>query len=286
VLPWKKPELEPPSVLPTLKYGQSLLPNAGPCTPGMLPFKGVTCPSPPTNAAEAKASSAEGEKKGEGAPKTAYEKVCEQLALAGGLANLQLGEDIHAKDGHKYGIPGGKNPGGIKSATAQAVVGSVLVAAAVITAGGFDKKLYDAMKKGAPMLIRGGGKAAEDAADKLIADAIAAHGKNAAEDLAGALAANGTIGEYSVMARFTKGLGSRWQAHHILEVSVAKEMNITATERLPAVILNEAEHKAMTKRLAGLTRDAETLEEIWAAYQKAYKDHPTWLAVIRKYFGK
>jgi hypothetical protein len=136
------------------------------------------------------------------------------------------------------------------------------------------------------MLIRGGGKAAEDAADKLIADAIAAHGKNAAEDLAGALAANGTIGEYSVMARFTKGLGSHWQAHHILEKALADKLKLGAADRIPAVILSEAQHKAITKILAGYPLRGESKELLWAAYQKVYAPYPAWLKAIQGYFGK
>ena len=272
VLPFKA---SPPEtmVLPTVKV----------CGGGVLPFKGAACHK---DEEETVAKGGDPTKKGKGEAKTAFEKFAESIALGGGLLNLQLGEDIHDKDGSKYGVPGGKNKDGIQSATAQAVAGSLMLAAVVISAGGFDKKVYEALAKGTPILLRGGGKVAEDAAEKLIQDAIAKHGQHAVEDLAAALAKNGAIGEYSVMAKFTKGLGARWQAHHILEVAIAKDLKIMATDRLPAVILSEAEHKAMTKRLAALTRDTEGVEELWAAYQKAYKEHPTWLAAIRKYFEK
>ena len=101
--------------------------------------------------------------------------------------------------------------------------------------------VFDALsKKGAPpLIIRGGEKAAEEAAEKMI-QAEVVKGADAAHHLAEAMAKNGAIGEYSVMAKFTQGLGSRWQAHHILEVAVAKQMKIVATDRLPAVILSEA----------------------------------------------
>jgi hypothetical protein len=163
-----------------------------------------------------------------------------------------------------------------------------MVAAAVITAGGFDKKLYDALKKGTPFFIRGGGKAAEQAAEKLVQDALAAHGIHGAEDLAAALAKNGVIGEYSVMAKFTQGLGARWQAHHILEDALAKKFKLGLSERVPAVILSDVQHKAVTAELKALgTAEADSPAKLWQLYQSAYgKKHPTWLAAIKSYFVK
>lgn len=86
--------------------------------------------------------------------------------------------------------------------------------------------------------------------------------------------------------QFTKGLGARWQAHHILEVQVAKGMEIAATERLPAVILSDAEHKAITKALAAEKTVQKTGEALWQSYQRVYANHPTWLRAIQGYFGK
>ncbi|MFO0586910.1 MAG: hypothetical protein U0441_05200 [Polyangiaceae bacterium] len=276
------PIVETPHILPSVESGHGVLPMAG------LGGKGSVLPSATQVAREQAEAKEAAAKKAAEAAKTPYEKFCEQMALAGGLANLQLGEDIHAKDGDKYGIPGGKNPDGIKSATAQAIAGAVGIAAVVITAGGADKKIFEALsKEGAPpMLIRGGEKAAEEAAEKMIQAEVAKSGADAAHHLAEAMAKNGAIGEYSVMAKFTQGLGSRWQAHHILEVSMAKVVNVTATDRLPAVILSEAQHKAMTAELRIATAGVRDAEDLWAAYCKAYAKHPTWLAAIRGYFGK
>ena len=87
------------------------------------------------------------------------------------------------------------------------------------------------------------------------------------------------------MAKFTKGLGARWQAHHILEVKIAKNvLGLEAAERLPAVILSEAEHKALTARLATKTKIGMSPAEAWAAYQEVYAKYPTWLAAIQRYF--
>ncbi len=71
-----------------------------------------------------------------------------------------------------------------------------------------------------------------------------------------------------------------------MEKSLAKDFELGAADRIPSVILSDVEHKALTKRLATTTRDAQTVEELWAADQKAYKDHPAWLAAIKRYFVK
>ena len=291
VLPIRK---EGSSVLPSVASGHGVLPIAGLGGKGtVLPIAGARPQVPPSDLppnGEAKGSTKEatgdGTKKGNGVEKTVYEKWCEQVGLLGGVANLQLSEDIKRLDGSKYGIPGGKNPNGIKSPTAQAAAGAVMVAAAVITAGGFDKKLYDALAKGTPVFIRGGGKAAEQAAEKLVQDAIAKYGVHGAEDLAAALAKNGAIGEYSVMAKFTQGLGAKWQAHHILEKSIAQDLKLGATDRIPSVILSETEHKAITKVLRGQTTGLTDPAMLWKAYQRVYAKHPAWLKAIEGYFVK
>ncbi len=157
----------------------------------------------------------------------------------------------------------------------------------MLTAGGADKKFFEALTKKTPVVITGSGKAAEEAAEKLIAQAVTKSATHGAEDLAGALAQNGAIGEYSVMARFTKGLGGRFQAHHILEVKMARDfLELSATDKLPAVILTDAEHKVITSRLAAKRASVQSAEDLWNVYLDVYKSHPTWLAAIRRYFGK
>lgn len=272
-----------PAVLPSVASGHGVLPIVGLDGKGtVLPMANRPIPS------DAKTATGEGGKdagkKGAGPEKTGYEKWCEQVGLLGGVASLNLNEDIKAPAGSKYGIPGGKNSDGIKSPTAQAIAGAVMVASAVITAGGFDKKFYDALAKGTRLFIRGGGKAGEQVAEKLVQNAIAKYGKHGAEDLAGALAKNGAIGEYSVMSKFTQNLGGRYQAHHILEVKFAEKFALGATDRIPAVILSEAEHKAITATLARETMNVKTPQALWAAYQRAYRLHPAWLKVIEGYF--
>ncbi len=284
VLPIRK---EGSSVLPSVASGHGVLPVAGLGGGGtVLPMAGARPLAPPSDLPPDGAKDSTKEATGDGTKKTAYEKWCEQVGLVGGVANLQLGEDIKRLDGSKYGIPGGKNPDGIKSPTAQAAAGAVMVAAAVITAGGFDKKLYDALAKGTPIFIRGGGKAAEQAAEKLVQDAIAKYGVHGAEDLAAALAKNGAIGEYSVMAKFTQGLGAKWQAHHILEVKFANRYALGATDRIPSVILSDAQHKIITAELNAATAQVRDPAGLWVAYTRVYAKHPLWLAAVKSYFVK
>lgn len=88
------------------------------------------------------------------------------------------------------------------------------------------------------------------------------------------------------MKKFTDKLGGQMQAHHILEVKMADKFRLGNTDRIPAVLLTEAEHKAITAKLKLVTSKAETLAELWAGYEKAYIDHPEWLDAIRSYFVK
>lgn len=162
-----------------------------------------------------------------------------------------------------------------------------MVAAAVIAAGGFEQEALRCAGEGHagvhPRRWKGGRASGREARPE---DAIAREIRSAtapAEDLAAALA-NGAIGEYSVMAKFTQGLGGRWQAHHLLEVKMAGKVGLQATDRVPSVILSEAEHKLITGRLKLKTPGTKTAQELWQAYQEVYKKHPAWLAAIKSYF--
>jgi hypothetical protein len=218
--------------------------------------------------------------------KSWFDKVAEELAYGSAIANQQLNEDTHRPDGKQYGIPGGKNPDGPNSAVAQAGAGVVLVVVAVLAAGGFEKKLKDALKAGKALLIKDTGKLGEQAAEKFIQECVAKEGPKGAAYIADALNKNGTIGEYSVMAKFTEGMGGKVQAHHILEQKFVKKFTLGNADKVPSVILTEAEHKAMTATLKAETAKAETVQELWEAYQRAYVDHPGWLKAIESYFVK
>ena len=104
--------------------------------------------------------------------------------------------------------------------------------------------------------------------------------------LADALNKNGAIGEYSVMKKFTDKLGGQVQAHHLLEQKFVKKFALGEADRVPSVILTDAEHKAITAKLKIATAHVETPQQLWQAYQDAYVDHPSWLAAIKSYFFK
>jgi hypothetical protein len=214
-----------------------------------------------------------------GAKKTAAEKAAEELAYAGAIANQQFNEDTKRPDGKRYGIVGGTNPDGPNHPAAQAAAGAVLVVAGVLSAGAFEKKLKDALKKKTSLLLMGAAKESEKLAEALLKSRWAGH-------LADALNKNGAIWEYSVMKKFTGKLGGQWQAHHILEEGMMKKFRLGNPDLAPSVILTAAEHKAITAKLSAQTPKAKTAPELWKAYQDAYVDHPNWLKAIESYFVK
>lgn len=100
---------------------------------------------------------------------------------------------------------------------------------------------------------------------------------------------------YSRAQIFTKGWGGKYQAHHILEVAMARDVldiGKKAADDIPAIILSEAEHKAFTKALEEARanflkttgKSVSKPHELWAIYKEVYKSRPTWLQSIESYF--
>jgi hypothetical protein len=277
---------------------KSVLPYRRPEDCTMLPMVGRPTPIACTCGTGTGDGTQQGEKK------TTADKAAEQMAYAAAIFNLQFDEDTRRPDGKRYGIPGGMNPNGPNCPLAQAAASAVMIVAAVLSGGAeaFGKKLEAAIAKKTPLLMKEmetvGLDVAEELAKKLgpkvEADALRRGEKLAAGKgeeamrafLADALEKNGAIGPFEVMKQFTDGLGGRWQAHHILERKWVRDFGLGNADKVPSVILTEAEHKRITARLALETLDVKNAKQLWKAYQKAYKDHPTWLAAIRKYFVK
>jgi RHS repeat-associated protein len=68
-------------------------------------------------------------------------QTTQQLALLAGILNLELGEDLSAREGtNPHGIVGGENRGGSSSPTIQGII-SVLQIAGVFVSGRFIKKI-------------------------------------------------------------------------------------------------------------------------------------------------
>jgi hypothetical protein len=128
------------------------------------------------------------------------------------------------------------------------------VVTAILTAGGLEKKIQDAVAAGQRLLIKDSGKLAEQAAEKLIEKFVAKYGPVKGRGyLAATLHQNGAIGPYSILRKFTDDLGGKYQAHHILEVQYAKRFNLGNPDKMPAVLLTDQEHKAITGLLAKKT---------------------------------
>jgi hypothetical protein len=54
----------------------------------------------------------------------------------------------------------------------------------------------------------------------------------------------------------------------------------------PSVLLTQAEHKEMSKKLAAAMTEVRTTKQLWQKYQEVYADHPDWLKAIEAYFKK
>ena len=287
------------SVLPmqsVLPMRQSVLPHYDPqngCT--SLPMRG----RPQTPCALACTMVPGGGTK-PGKKKTTADEAAEQLAFTAAIFTLQFNEDTKRPDGKPYGIVGGMNPNGPNNPCLQVVASAVMIATVVLSpaAEAFGKKLETALAKKTPLVMKEmekmGLDVAEEVAKKLGPQLEKASAKIAAGQgealvrahLADALEKNGAIGPYEVMKQFTDGLGGRWQAHHILEKKWVTKLELGNADKVPSVILTEAEHKKITAVLAKHAKKIDNAKDLWAAYQEAYIDHPTWLAAIEKYFIK
>jgi hypothetical protein len=99
-----------------------------------------------------------------------------------------------------------------------------------------------------------------------------------------------TIATYEVLRIAVSGWEGRYQAHHIVEAQVLRMLGHDVNT-CPAVILTEAEHKAITAKLrlgdlepSNLKYMDVSKKEILEAYEQAYADRPLWLDVVRPYF--
>jgi hypothetical protein len=114
---------------------------------GTNPGNGITIRNP-SGATKSDGSYGAPPKPGkQGEESSTGETIARELAGIGGVLSLELPEEVEG--GHKYGVPGGGNPNGIKNATAQGIFGALSIAAAVFSAGG-----GSAVKSGAKALTK------------------------------------------------------------------------------------------------------------------------------------
>ncbi|MDI1480438.1 hypothetical protein QHF84_27710 [Polyangium sp. y55x31] len=222
-----------------------------------------------------------GNGKGKGKPKTRLEEIALELAIASAIANGEMNADLARKDGKQFGVIGGTNEDGVDNPIVQAAVATAAIASGVVLgqADKFVKKLEEACAKKAPLILQGTEELSKETAEFLA--------KQYGADIAHALEQNGAIGAYEVMKKFTDNLGGAYQAHHILEKAMARELRLAKDlDKIPSVILTEARHKELTNLLNLKRPDELNPQTVWTLYEEVYKDFPHWLKAIKPYFGK
>ncbi|MRG91139.1 hypothetical protein [Polyangium spumosum] len=227
---------------------------------------------------------AAGDGTGKAKPLTPLERMVRELSIASAMLNGEFNHDLARKDGKRFGIIGGSSEDGVDSAIVQAAAAIAQVASGVLVgqAETFAKKLEEACAKKAPLIIEGAEELSKETAELLA--------KQYGEDIAHGLEQNGAIGAYEVMREFTRGLEGSYQAHHILEKAMGREFGLTKKQldKLPSVILTEAQHKRITNALneARKRLPPTSKENVWKVYEEVYAPHQHWLDAIKPYFGK
>jgi len=121
------------------------------------------------------------------------------------------------------------------------------------------------------------------------------------EDVASALNYKGTIASYKALSEATRGLNGAYQAHHLVEQQVLKELAFRSAEKgtlpidydkleSPAVVLTREQHQFITDELAERLPPGElgamSAAEMYEAYAFVYRGHPAWLAEVKNYFPR
>jgi hypothetical protein len=98
-----------------------------------------------------------------------------------------------------------------------------------------------------------------------------------------------TIASYEVLREAVTGWGGAYQAHHIVEEQILKQLG-QDVQVCPAIILTQGEHIKITQSLAKVLPPSDvkfmdlTKKQILAAYEEAYAGHSMWLEEVRRYF--
>jgi hypothetical protein len=216
---------------------------------------------------------------GQGPPLSTFEAISRNLAIAGALSQMDTSGDPKDPKGSRHGIPGGKNVGGFSFPLLQAGVATLQILTSV---GLSPKKFIDDIvqfaKRGQRTLIKEADAKVMQVADELI--------KNAGQyEMAKGLQEMQTIMPFELGQKFTANLGGKFQAHKIFEKRALKLLNGREDfEKLPSVILTEAEHKEISVALEAAWREVKpqnmTKAKLREIYQDVYKKHPEWLEAI------
>ena len=229
---------------------------------------------------------------GTGPALTSFEAIVRQTLIAQGVLSGDTSGNLKDPNGKRYGIPNGKNPNGPNSFFLQFFAATFQFLPKAIKSGTqLIKKVAQAAKNNAILII-----ANPDFLPKPIVKGLV---ERYGDEIAGSLATMQTIMPYSRARMFTEKWMNLYQAHHVLEKAMAKDVfEMSNFDELPAIILTKEEHLAIThalnaKRLEVLKavgkepRDTLSVAELWQVYERAYgPKHSVWLESIRSYFGK
>jgi hypothetical protein len=250
-------------------------------------------------------------KDGKGPPLSLLETLVHNADILAALAAGNTSGQLNNPNGARHGSTNGTNVGGVDLLPVQAA-GAVfaIIKNPFKTGKDFIKTIGEGLAKGNAPVILNPKVLSKELAEQLAAEptpkalkaakeAIAAGKEPALESygkaMAVALQEGKVILPFSRAQIFTAGWGGKFQAHHALEVAMAKKtlgMNEKAIENIPAIVLTDAEHQVITKRLndvrnevlKGTGRDVPKPHELWKIYQEAYKDSPNLLKAIKGYF--
>ncbi len=252
---------------------------------------------------------------GKGPPLNFVESLARNLQYPASIARGDTSGRADDPDGARHGMLGGKNKDGTSFVALQIAVGVFsIIQNPFKSVKDFVKKINEGLAARKTPSILDPKVLTEELAEKLakepeqeaVEDTIKAikEGKEIddwpidsfGKAMGPSLAEAGVIMPYSRAKIFTRGWEGKFQAHHLLEVEMAEDvmdMNAKAINDIPAVVLSEAEHKVITRKLNearaqildGVERKLKP-HELWQVYQKAYKDSPAWLDAIEGYFKR
>lgn len=254
---------------------------------------------------------------GKGKPLSFSEILTRNLSIMAALANADTSGSLKDSNGERYGMVGGTNVGGPNLQILQVAAGVFSLVGNPIKSG---KEFLDLVQKSfkqgkiigildPKVLTKEMAETLAKSPEKEEVDKLLNWLKDQPHDvpisqwpidsfgvsMAQSLNQAQVILPYSRASIFTKGWERFYQAHHILEVNMFETLGKAELAKDgPAVILSKAEHDFITGELAKARKElfskvektGSKLEpaDVWAMYQKVYKDQPNWLKAIEGYF--
>ena len=231
---------------------------------------------------------------GKGPALSLFEKIANNLVVAGALAQGDTSGNLKDPNGDRNGIPGGKNVGGFSFPPLQAGVGLLqILTSAGLSPKSFIDDIVKYSKQGQRTLIK-------EADTKMMAVADELLKKHSPYEMAQGLQEMQTIMPFELGQKFTAELGGKFQAHKIFErraikkfMEADKTLSKEAVEKAvdemakkyPSVILTDAEHQQISNALAAAWNANPNMSkaELREIYKVVYKKHPEWLEAIESY---